>query len=76
MACSRSLKDYIMLNYVPGLVQGCGLAYGTKEGRLRVLTHSSRPLLASKKLEGQGRFEDELLAAAHEAYSHTSEEEG
>lgn len=57
-------------------MQGCGLAYGTKEGRLRILTHSSRPLLGSKKVEGQACFEDELFEAAHEANSHTSEEDG
>ena len=56
-------------------LQGCGLAYGTKEGRLRILTHSSRPLLGSKKAE-HGRLEDELLAAAEEDGLHSSDEEG
>lgn len=56
-------------------LQGRGLAYGTKEGRLRILTHISRPLLSSKKMEGKGWFEDELLAASQESNSHTSEEE-
>ena len=58
------------------IAQGCGLAYGTKEGRLRILTHFSRPLLSSRKGESQGWFEDELLAASQEANSHSSEEEG
>jgi len=56
-------------------MQGGGLAYGTKEGRLRILTHSSCPLMASKDCARSGGLEEELLAAAQEASSHTSEDE-
>lgn len=58
------------------MLQGSGLAYGTKEGRLRILTHSNSPFLVASNALAQGRFEDELLAAAQEACSHTSEEDG
>ena len=56
-------------------MQGGGLAYGTKEGRLRILTHSSCPLMGAKAGACSGGLEEELLAAATEASSHTSDDE-
>ena len=57
-------------------LQGGGIAYGTKEGRLRILTHSSYPLtaLAGSNVNSWTRLEDELLAAAAEQ-AESSEEE-
>ena len=65
----RGMRDF---------VQGGGIAYGTKEGRLRVLTHIGRPLAKVESgMSGNSRtrLEDELLAASHEAGPDSSDDD-
>ena len=60
------------------VLQGGGIAYGTKEGRLRILTHASYPVIPAAS-QGRGspwsRLEDELLEADQVAAQESSDDE-
>ena len=63
--CSQQALCYVIpCSHVTCLLQGGGIAYGTKEGKLRILRHDPRPEARTLATCQQPRgLEDELREA-------------